>query len=167
MEQQARDLFITGCKNAHAMERNAQEMLERQIASLGDRQYTELKARLKEHLGETKQQLARLEKILGDLDSSPSIVKDTVEAMTANMVAMTQSMAGDAVLKNGFASAALESYEIAAYKALLFLADRAGIRVKTTLEESLRDEERMLEWLNRNLDAVTLEFLKKEEKAAA
>jgi ferritin-like metal-binding protein YciE len=54
---------------AHAMERNAQEMLERQIASHGDRQYTDLKARLREHLAETKQQLGRLEKILGDLDS--------------------------------------------------------------------------------------------------
>ena len=167
MEQQARDLFITGCKNAHAMERNAQEMLERQIASLGDRQYTELKARLREHLAETKQQLGRLEKILADLDSSPSMVKDTVEALSANMVAMAQSMAGDAVLKNSFASAALESYEIAAYNSLLFIADQAGIRVKTILEESLREEERMLQWLNKNVEAVTLEFLKKEEKAAA
>ncbi len=167
MEQQARDLFITGCKNAHAMERNAQEMLERQIASLGDRQYTELKARLREHLAETKQQLGRLEKILADLDSSPSMVKDTVEALSANMVAMAQSMAGDAVLKNSFASAALESYEIAAYNSLLFIADQAGIRVKTMLEESLREEERMLQWLNKNVEAVTLEFLKKEEKAAA
>jgi ferritin-like metal-binding protein YciE len=167
MEQQARDLFITGCKNAHAMERNAQEMLERQIASLGDRQYTDLKARLREHLSETKQQLGRLEKILADLDSGPSMVKDTVEALTANMVALAQSMAGDAVLKNSFASAALESYEIAAYNTLLILADQASIRVKTTLEESLREEERMLEWLNRNVEAVTLEFLKREEKAAA
>lgn len=165
--EQARDLFITGCKNAHAMERNAQEMLERQLGSLGDRQYVELKARLREHLAETKQQLARLEKILADLGSSPSMVKDTVESVSANMVALAQSMAGDAVLKNSFASAALESYEIAAYNALLFLAEQAGIRVKTTLEESLREEERMLEWLNKNLEAVTLEFLKKEEKAAA
>jgi len=167
MEQRARDLFITGCKNAHAMERNAQEMLERQIASLGERQYTELKSRLREHLSETKQQLSRLDKILADLDTSPSMVKDTVETVSANMVAIAQSMAGDAILKNSFASAALESYEIAAYNALLILAEQAGIRVKTTLEDSLREEERMLQWLNGNVEAVTLEFLKQEEKAAA
>jgi ferritin-like metal-binding protein YciE len=47
------------------------------------------------------------------------------------------------------------------------LAEKAGIRVKTALEASLREEERMLEWLNKNVEAVTLQFLKKEEKAAA
>jgi ferritin-like metal-binding protein YciE len=166
MEQQARELFITGCKNAHAMERNAQEMLERQIGSLGN-DYPEVRSRLREHLAETKEQIQRLEKILADFDTGPSLIKDMVESLSANMVAMAQSMAGDAILKNSFASAALESYEIAAYNSLLFLAEKAGIRVKTALEASLREEERMLEWLNKNVEAVTLQFLKKEEKAAA
>ena len=44
----ARDLFITGLKNAHAMERQAQEMLERQSERMTD--YPELKAKAHEHL---------------------------------------------------------------------------------------------------------------------
>src|SRR5215213_11293645 len=82
----ARDLFITGLKNAHAMERQAQEMLERQAERMGD--YPELKKRVKEHLTETKEQLRRLEKCLSDLDSSPSLVKDTALAFMANVTAM-------------------------------------------------------------------------------
>jgi len=50
-------------------------------------------------------------------------------------------MAGDVVLKNTFASTALESYEIPPYSSLLNPADQAGIRVKKALGES-REEER-------------------------
>ena len=33
--------------------------------------------------------------------------------------------------------------------------------------ESLREEERMAAWVAKNVEAVTLEFLKKEERAVA
>jgi ferritin-like metal-binding protein YciE len=54
-----RDLFIIGLKNAHAMERQAQEMLERQIDRMD--KYPEIRAKLRDHLGETKEQLKRLD----------------------------------------------------------------------------------------------------------
>jgi ferritin-like metal-binding protein YciE len=50
-----RELFITGLKNAHSMEHNAQEMLERQVERLDD--YSELKSKLSSHLEETRAQL--------------------------------------------------------------------------------------------------------------
>ena len=54
-----RELFITGLKNAHALENQAHEMLERQIERMKD--YPDLRSKLRDHLGETKQQLKRLE----------------------------------------------------------------------------------------------------------
>ena len=161
----ARELFVTGLKNAHAMERQAHEILERQIERTD--KYPEVRARLREHLSETKAQLKRLEKCLDDLDSSPSTMKDTALAFGANVAAMAHALAGDEILKNTFANNALENYEIAAYKSLLALAEAASIRVKTVLEESLREEERMAEWIARNVEKVTLEYLRKEERAAA
>jgi ferritin-like metal-binding protein YciE len=161
----AKDLFITGLKNAHAMENQAHEMLERQAERMTD--YPELRQRVTEHLKETKEQLARLEKCLADLDSSPSTIKDATLAFGANIAAMGHAMAGDEVLKNTFASSALEHYEIAAYKSLLALADHAGMRMKTVLEESLREEERMAQWMDKHVQPITLEFLRHEEKAAA
>src|SRR3982750_4468939 len=102
-----RDLFITGLKNAHAMERQAEEMLERQIESLSE--FPDLKGKLREHLTETKEQQKRLEKCLADLDSSPSTGKDLTLAFGANVVAVGNSAAPDAVLKCIFANAGLEA----------------------------------------------------------
>jgi ferritin-like metal-binding protein YciE len=162
----ARELFITGLKNAHSMERNAQEMLERQVERLDH--YPELKSKLSSHLDETKRQLGRLEQCLSDCGSSPSPVKDTVQSLGANMAAVGHAMADDEVLKNTFASSALEHYEIAAYKSLLAMADAAGILAsKAALEQSLGEEQRMAEWVDAHVQPVTLEYLRHEQRAAA
>lgn len=163
--QQAQELFITGLKNAHAMERQAQEMLERQVERMD--KYPDLHTRLSEHLAETKQQVKRLDKILEDLGTSPSTVKDATLAFGANVAAMGHALAGDEVLKNTFANSGLEAYEIAAYNSLIAMAEQAEVRVKTLLQESLREEERMAEWIRRNVEKITLEYMEKEEKAAA
>lgn len=165
MAQPAMQLYVAGLINAHAMEREAQEMLERGIQRLTD--YPELVARMKEHLAETKEQLKRLDKLLADQDTSSSTLKDTVLAAGANMVAMAHTMANDEVLKNSFASHALEAFEIAAYKSLIAMAEEAGVRVKTILSESLREEERMQEWLSQNVEKVTLDYMRKEMSKAA
>jgi len=165
MTTRALELYITGLKNAHAMEREAQEMLERAIQRLTD--YPDLVARLQEHLVETKEQLKRLGTLLKQQATSSSLVKDTVLATGANLAAMAHTMASDEVLKNSFASNALEAFEIAAYKSLIALAEEAGVRVKTVLSESLREEERMAEWLDKNVEKITIEFLRLEEKRKA
>lgn len=163
--ERARELFITGLRNAHGMERQAQEMLERQAERMD--KYPDLRARVREHLAETKEQIKRLEKILGDLESSPSTLKDAALATGANMAALAHSMAADEVLKNTFANSGLEAYEIAAYKSLILMADQAGVHVKTVLEQSLREEEQMAQWVDKNVDKITLDYIKQEEKAAA
>lgn len=165
MPQRAMELYITGLINAHAMEREAQEMLERGIQRLTD--YPELVKRLREHLAETKEQIGRLDKLLADQDTSSSALKDTVFGAGANMAAMAHSMANDEVLKNSFASTALEAFEIATYKSLIAIAEEAGVRVKTILTESLKEEERMAAWLDQNIEKVTLDYLRKEQSKAA
>jgi hypothetical protein len=47
----ARDIFVTGLRDAHAMETQARELMERQSERLTD--YPDVQARMKEHLGET------------------------------------------------------------------------------------------------------------------
>jgi ferritin-like metal-binding protein YciE len=165
MAERAMELYVTGLKNAHAMEREAQELLERGIQRLTD--YPELVTRMREHLAETKEQLRRLNKLLADQGASSSVIKDTLLATGANVTAMANSMANDEVLKNSFASNALEAFEIAAYKSLMAMAEHAGVRVKKLLSESLREEVRMAAWLDDNIEKVTLEYLRKEEEKAA
>jgi len=160
------DLFTTGLKNAHAMESQAKEMLERQSERLTD--YPDLRNRAREHLAETEEQLRRLEQCLARLDSSPSTMKDMALSFGANIAAMGHAMAGDEVLKNIFASAALEQYEIAAYRSLLAMADQAGAtEAKAHLELSLREEEQMAAWLNDRVETVTQQYLQHEQQQAA
>jgi ferritin-like metal-binding protein YciE len=161
----ARELYILGLKNAHAMENQAHEILERQIERMGD--YPQLQAKLREHLGETRQQLKRLEECLRKLDESPSTVKDTVMAFGSNMAAMAHAMAGDEVLKNTFANSALEHYEIAAYKSLMALSKAAGIGAESLLAQSLREEEEMASWVDEHVLGITNDYLRHEQTAAA
>jgi ferritin-like metal-binding protein YciE len=160
----ARDLYITGLKNAHAMENQAHEILERQVERMSD--YPELQSKLRDHLGETKQQLKRLEDCLQRFDESPSTVKDTVLAFGSNIAAMGHAMAGDEVLKNTFANSGLEHYEIAAYSSLIALADATGADA-APLQQSLREEESMADWVDQHVKSITREYVQHQERAAA
>src|SRR3954451_1645434 len=112
MTKDPKDIFIAGLRNAHAMEIQARELMERQIERTTD--YPELQQQLTMHLEETKRQLQRLEECLAALGETTSIVKDTAQSVMANMMALTHALAGDEILKNTFANAAFENFEIAA-----------------------------------------------------
>src|SRR4051812_38518714 len=84
--------------------------------------------------------------------------EEMVEWQAERMVAV----AGDEVLKNTFGSNALEHFEITAYKSLLAMADRAGIAMRSVLEQSLREEERMARWVDRHVESLTLQYMQKE-----
>jgi ferritin-like metal-binding protein YciE len=163
--QKARDLLVVGLRNAHAMEIQARELLERQ--SERTRNFPDVKARLSRHLEETRQQLLRLEDCLRRCGETESTLKDTVTSAAANLTAMAHAMAGDEILKNTFANNAFENYEIAAYKSLLALCKRAGIDLSGPLEASLREEQEMAAWIDGHVEAVTDQYLEQEERAAA
>jgi ferritin-like metal-binding protein YciE len=160
----AQDLYVTGLKNAHAMESQAHELLERQAGRLEE--FPEMRERIARHLQETKTQLERLERCLSSMDSSPSTMKDAALSFGANLTAMANAMAGDEVLKNTFANSAFEHYEIAAYKSLLALAKQAGVE-HSELEQSLREEEQMADWIDTHVEPITIDYLHVEERRAA
>lgn len=161
----SKELLITGLRNAHAMENQAHEMLERQVERMGD--YPELRARLQEHLAETKTQMKRLEQCLGKLDSDTSTLKDMTMSLGANIAAMGHAMASDEVLKNTFANGGLEAYEIATYKSLIKMAESAEPSLIGTLKQSLAEEEKMADWVEQNVERITAQYMAREAKAAA
>jgi len=165
MTNAARDTFIVGLRNAHAMEVQARELMERQSERLDD--YPEVKSKLTAHLHETNQQLKRLERCLEACGESTSTLKDTTQSVMANMQAMVHAAAGDEILKNTFANNAFENFEIAAYKSLLALCDSAGAsEAKADLETSLKEEQRMAAWIDSNVEKVTMAFLEQQRRAA-
>jgi ferritin-like metal-binding protein YciE len=165
MASSARDIFVVGLRNAHAMEIQARELMERQSERLKD--YPEVQQKVTEHLRETEQQLKRLESCLEACGESTSSLKDTALSVAANVTAIAHSMAGDEILKNTFANNAFEHFEIASYKSLLALAGPAGAESsRPALETSLREEEQMAAWIDANVQKVTMEYLAREQRAA-
>jgi ferritin-like metal-binding protein YciE len=165
-QQKARDLLVVGLRNAHAMEIQARELMERQSERLDD--FPQVKSRVRQHLEETNAQIGRLEKCLAGFGESASTIKDMATSFAANMASLGHAAAPDEVLKNTFANNAFEHYEIAAYKSLLALAGRAGASgAAEELERSLAEEEKMAQWIDDNIAEVTLSYLAKEEREAA
>ncbi len=161
----ARDLLVSGLRNAHGMEVQARELLQRQCERLGD--YPAVQAKLRQHLAETIQQLRRLEKCLDACGETASALKDTLMSALANLTAIGHAAADDEILKNTFANAAFEHYEIAAYKSLLVLCEQAGMAgLQEPLRESLAEEQRMAAWLNDHVEEVTLSYLAKKSAGA-
>lgn len=139
---EARDLFVTGLKNAHAMEKQAIAIMEPQVNRLVH--YPEILERLELHIEETERQVDRLDEILRMLDESASGMKDTFLSTFGSMAALGHATAGDEVLKNAFANHAFENYEIAAYTGLLTGARLCGLeKALPLLQESLAEERRM------------------------
>ncbi len=159
----ARDLFIVGLRNQHAVENQAIELLERQVGRLEN--YPEMEARMRQHIEESREQARRLEELLGEHGSSPSSLKDMMMSVVGNVAALGHTTAPDEVLKNTFANFAFEHYEIASYSALLEIAETAGITAaRSALQTSLREEQAMAGWIADHLGSTVNRFI---ERSAA
>jgi ferritin-like metal-binding protein YciE len=158
-KEDAYDLMVTGLRNAHGLEQQAIEMLERNVERL--EHYPELRKRLSRHLTESRHQQERIERALNKLDESTSAVKDTVMGMVQNMQTMVHAMASDEVLKNSFAGYAFEHFEIAAYTALGVMARAADEEdIAQLADEICAEEVAMAEWLEEHLTDVVEEHIR-------
>jgi len=161
----ARDLLVTGLRNAHGMEVQARELTQRQCERLGE--YPAVQTRLRQHLAETVQQLHRLEQCLAACGEATSLIKDALMSAFGSLTAIGHAVADDEILKNAFANAAFEHYEIAAYKSLLVLCEQAGmIGLQEPLRQSIAEEQHMAAWLDEHVEEVTLAYLAKKSAGA-
>ena len=153
----ARDLFLVGLRNAHALETEAAQIIQRQLDRIVN--YPEVADRLRLHLSETEHQKQRIEEILGNLGESHSSFKDMAAGFMGNMAAIAHAPAPDEILKNSFANLAFENYEIAAYTSLICLGETASQGAALSLlQQSLKEEESMATWVKDNLRPLTLKF---------
>ena len=160
-----RDLFLTGLRNAHAMEHQARELMERQIERSTD--YPQVLERLRQHLAETRTHIQRLNEVFDGLGESHSEIKDAVMSFMGNMAAMGHAVAPDEIVKNQLANNAFENYEVAAYKSLLALAEAAGINgvAVQRLKQNLEEDEAMASWVQQHVAPVTMEYVRRSRQA--
>ncbi|WP_071796831.1 ferritin-like domain-containing protein [Natronohydrobacter thiooxidans] len=153
-------------RDAHAMEKQAETILQGQIDRL--EHYPELSERMKAHLKETESQRERLEACLERRGISTSGIKDASAQFTAMMQNLSGVFAGDEVVKALLASYAFESMEIASYRILSEAAAAEGDHETADLcKELCKEEEAMADWLKEHTHNITTAFLGRVESEDA
>jgi ferritin-like metal-binding protein YciE len=158
VNQETRDFFVVGLRDAHALENQALALIDRQLDR--SESYPEVAEMLRQHRGETEQQILRLREILTKLDESHSGMKDVALSFVGNVAAMAHTVADDEIIKNSLANFAFENYEIASYRSLLTVAEAGAFAFATPLlTQSLNEEQAMADWIGSNLPALTTKYL--------
>ena len=153
-----REIYITGLKNAHAIETQAVELLSRQVERLQN--YPEMEARARQHIDESKVQARRLQELLHGLGSDYSAVKDAITGLMGNLASLMHAPARDEIIKNTFANYAFEHYEIAAYKSLITMSEQVdNTGAIPLLNQSLSEEVSMAEFIEAQLAPTTRRYM--------
>ncbi|MEM6158977.1 DUF892 family protein [Erwinia sp. P6884] len=150
--------YLDWVKDAHAMEKQAESMLEKMAGRL--EHYPDLKARIEQHIEETRQQQAMVQSVIDRYDTSSSTIKDAMGKLSAMGQAMGGMMADDEVVKGAMSGYVFENLEIASYTSLIAAAevvgDQEGARIFTQIREQ---EMAMADWCLKHLPDVTEQFL--------
>ncbi len=156
--EEAKQSYVMGIQSAHALEKQATQLINRQLERIES--YPEVAAVLRQHGAETEAQIQRLEGILSELGSGPSVVKDVATQMSGNMAAIMHSVMSDEIMKNHFANVAFEAFEQATYRSLIAMAQATGFQHHVAIyEASLREEEKTFATLLDMTDQLTTKFM--------
>src|SRR3546814_2476230 len=121
------------------MEQQAEQMLTAQAKRIGH--YGALKARIEQHIGETRRHAERIEACIKRRGGSTSTLKD----LGGRAMALAQGMSGmftsDEIVKGSMASYTFEHMEIASYQILAATAGMLGDHETRQVCESFLSEE--------------------------
>lgn len=156
--EEVASIFLTAVRNTHALEKEARQIISRQLDRIEN--YPEMEAILRKHLEETNQQEERIDGILDGIGADRSVLKDLVTQFMGNAAALAHAPAGDEIIKNTFANHAFENFEIAAYKSLIVIAEAAGqSRFVPALQQSLKEEEATAQLIYDQIEPITRKYL--------
>ncbi len=145
-------------RDAHAMEKQAESMLESMASRIDN--YPDVRARIEQHISETKHQITVLEEILDRNNISRSVLKDSMSKMMAFGQSMGGMAASDEIVKGSISGYVFEQFEIACYTSLLAAAKKAGDTAAVpAIEGILAQEQQMADWLIRHIPDTTEQFL--------
>ncbi|WP_159567709.1 ferritin-like domain-containing protein [Budvicia diplopodorum] len=150
--------FIDWLRNAHAMEEQAETLLEGMKTRV--KEYPQLQSRIIQHIQETKQQQAQLKTCIERLDSSTSTLKDLAGKAIATGQVMSGVFMEDEIVKGTIGAYVFENMEIASYITLIAAAELLGdSQTKHVLEGILLQEQEMSDWLLANMPTITKAYL--------
>ncbi|WP_312393505.1 ferritin-like domain-containing protein [Mixta calida] len=150
--------YLSWLRDAHAMEKQAEEMLEKMSSRL--EHYPDLRSRLQQHIEETRQQQQMLQQVIDRQDTSNSTMKDMMGKVAAMGQAVGGMFASDEVVKGAISGYVFEQFEIACYTSLIAAAELAGDHEGARVFEQIREQEKaMADWALTHLPDVTEQFM--------
>nr|WP_318381830.1 DUF892 family protein [uncultured Enterobacter sp.] len=150
-------------RDAHAMEKQAESMLEKMADRLDH--YPELRARIVQHIEETRQQQRLLDQVIERNNVSTSTFKDAMSKLAAFGQAMGGMMTPDEVVKGAISGYVFEHFEIACYTSLISAAELAGDSEGARIFSQICDQELdMANWCQTHLPEVTEQFLVRSQQ---
>jgi ferritin-like metal-binding protein YciE len=153
-------------RDAHAMEKQAETMLSGMAGRIEN--YPQVRAKIEQHLEETRDQARRLEACIERRGGDTSTAKDLVGRFAAMGQGLGGMFAGDEIVKGAMAGYTFEHMEIASYQVLIATAEAAGDEeTARTCRAILGQEVAMARWLEEHLPTVTREYLGREEAPGA
>ncbi len=157
------DVYLTGLRNQHAVETQAIGTVKNELSRMEP--YPDLHARMQQEMERSTTQAARLDSLLAKHGTSKSVRKELVTGAVATVAGFAHVGADDEVLKNVLAAIGFKAYEISSYKVLLTLAAAAGASEDSTvLEQSMKEEQEMGDWLGSHLPGFVHAYL--QQRAA-
>jgi ferritin-like metal-binding protein YciE len=160
----AKQTYIAGLKNAHALEQQATQLIDRQLERY--KNYPEVSQMLRQHALETERQMEQLEELLHSLGEERSVLKDLATSISGNLAAIAHSVMPDEILKNHFANHAFENFEIASYLSLIAMAEATGhAQHVPVLRQILAEEEKTATWLREHTGDITLKYMSLQRAA--
>jgi ferritin-like metal-binding protein YciE len=158
MSTAPREEYLDWLRDAHAMEKQAEQMLSATAGRI--KNYPELKARLELHLEETRSQAARLEQLMARAGADTSALKDLAGRAAAAGQAFATAMASDEIVKATHAAYAFEHMEVASYQTLIAAADSLGeFEAAAIYKGILVEEQAMADWLIAALPKIVQQYL--------
>ncbi|MPY65549.1 ferritin-like domain-containing protein [Deinococcus sp. SDU3-2] len=136
------DLYTEQLQDVYSAEHQLLEALDEMAQAAGT---PELKEGFELHAGQTREQIGRLEQILGGLGAQPGgVTCKAMQGLVAEAREMVEKKADPAVRDAGLIAAAqrAEHYEIAAYGTLRTYAELLGRTQDAALLQTTEDEEK-------------------------
>ena len=112
-------------------------------------------APMREHISETRQHAERVKRCLQILNETPSQLKSTISGVMGAIEGRATRAFRDELIKNALMDLASEHFEIGCYRALRAAAAQLGYaEIADLCDQNLRDEQRMVQWLEQQLPAL-------------
>ena len=155
------ETYLTGLRNQHAVETQAIGTIQNQLPRM-EKDYPELAARMSADKERSVEQAARLDQLMEKHGTAKSVVKEMVTGAVATVAGFVHAPSDDDMLKNVLAAIGYKAYEISSYKLLITLAEAAGAAGdKAVLEQSMKEEMEMGDWLGSHLPSLAHQYLAK------